>query len=91
MLPLASVMAQSDAIVTCADLNPTSKNVVGRDSLAHVRPGTLLVNIARGGLVEEAALAEAIRDGRIARGRAGRPRTRAAGSPTMTRWRASRT
>jgi D-3-phosphoglycerate dehydrogenase len=66
MLPLAAVMARSDAIVTCADLNPSSKNIIGRESLAHVRPGTLLVNIARGGLVEEAALAEAIRDGRIA-------------------------
>ncbi len=66
MLPLATVMAQADAIVTCADLNPTSRNVIGRESLSHVRPGTLLVNIARGGLVDEAALAEAIRDGRIA-------------------------
>lgn len=65
MLPLATVMARSDAIVTCADLNPTSKNVIGRELLGHVRPGTLLVNIARGGLVEEAALAVAIRDGRI--------------------------
>jgi D-3-phosphoglycerate dehydrogenase len=66
MLPLARLMGQADAIVTCADLNPTSRGVVGRDSLRHVRPGTLLVNIARGGLVDEDALAEAIRDGRIA-------------------------
>jgi len=66
MLPLATVMAESDAIVTCADLNPTSRNIIGRESLSHVRPGTLLVNIARGGLVDETALAEAIRDGRIA-------------------------
>jgi len=65
MLPLATVMAQADAIVTSADLNATSKGVVGRESLRHVRPGTLLVNIARGGLVDEEALAEAIRDGRI--------------------------
>jgi NAD(P)-dependent dehydrogenase (short-subunit alcohol dehydrogenase family) len=55
MLPLDSVMRQSDAVVTCADLNPSSKGVVGRDSLAHVRPGTILVNIARGGLVDEAS------------------------------------
>jgi phosphoglycerate dehydrogenase-like enzyme len=66
MLPLTDVMARADSIVTCADLNPTSKNIIGRESLAHVRQGTLLVNIARGGLVEEGALAEAIRDGRIA-------------------------
>jgi D-3-phosphoglycerate dehydrogenase len=66
MLSLAQVMRQADAIVTSADLNPSSKNIIGRDSLAHVRPGTLLVNIARGGLVDEEALADAIRDGRIA-------------------------
>ncbi len=66
MLPLATVMAKADAIVTCADLNPTSRGVIGRESLNHVRPGTLLVNIARGGLVDEEALADAIRDGRIA-------------------------
>ena len=57
---------QADAVITCADLNPTSQNVIGREALRHVRPGTILVNIARGGLVDETALAEAIRDGRIA-------------------------
>jgi D-3-phosphoglycerate dehydrogenase len=66
MLPLESLMRQADVIVTCADLNPSSRGVVGRESLAHVRPGTILVNIARGGLVDEAALADALRDGRIA-------------------------
>lgn len=66
MLGLAAVMAESDAIVACADLNPTSRNIIGRDSLSHVRPGTLFVNIARGGLVDEEALAHALRDGRIA-------------------------
>jgi len=66
MLPLNMVMRQADAIVTCADLNPTSVGVVGRSSLDSVRTGTILVNIARGGLVDEEALAEAIRDGRIA-------------------------
>ena len=40
-------------IVTCADLNPTSRHVIGEESLAPVRPGTILVNIARGGLVDE--------------------------------------
>jgi D-3-phosphoglycerate dehydrogenase len=66
MVPLDTLMAQSDSIVTCADLNPTSRHVIGRDSLRHVRPGTLFVNIARGGLVDEDALFEAIADGRIA-------------------------
>src|SRR5207249_3601001 len=66
MVSLPTLMANSDAIVTSADLNPSSRHVIGRESLRHVRPGTLLVNIARGGLVDEMALADAIRDGRIA-------------------------
>ena len=66
MLPLDALMRRADAIVTCADLNPTSRGVVGRASLDSARPGTILVNIARGGLVDEEALAEAMRDGTIA-------------------------
>ena len=66
MLPLDMVMRQADAVVACADLNPTSRKVVGRSSLDNCRPGTILVNIARGGLVDEEALADAMRDGTIA-------------------------
>ena len=65
MTTLEDLMRRSDAVITCPDLNPTSRNIIGRHSLAHVRPDTILVNIARGGLVDEAALAEALRDGRI--------------------------
>jgi phosphoglycerate dehydrogenase-like enzyme len=66
MLPLVTVMSEADVVVTAADLNPTSRNIINRESLSHVRPGTLFVNVARGGLVDEAALAEAIRSGQIA-------------------------
>jgi D-3-phosphoglycerate dehydrogenase / 2-oxoglutarate reductase len=66
MLPLEQVLSQADAIVTCADLNPTSRNIIGREALRHVKRGAILINIARGGLVDEEPLAEAIRDGRIA-------------------------
>jgi D-3-phosphoglycerate dehydrogenase len=66
LVSLERLMAESDAIVTCADLNPSSRGIIGRESLRHVRPATVLINIARGGLVDEAALAEALRDGRIA-------------------------
>ena len=65
MTSLEDLMRRSDAVITCADLNPTSRNIIGPRSLSYVRPNTILVNIARGGLVDEAALAEAVRDGRI--------------------------
>jgi len=65
MTSLEDLMRRSDAVITCPDLNPTSRNIIGRQSLAYARPNTILVNIARGGLVDEAALADALRDGRI--------------------------
>ena len=66
MVSLEHLLATSDAVITCADLNPTSRHIIREETLAQVRPGTLLVNIARGGLVDERALASAMRRGQIA-------------------------
>jgi D-3-phosphoglycerate dehydrogenase len=65
MVSLEHLLATADAIVTCADLNPTSRHIIREETLDQVRPGTVLVNIARGGLVEERALASAMRRGQI--------------------------
>lgn len=62
---LETLLAESDAIVLALSLNATSRNIINRDTLAQVKPGVTLVNIARGGLVDEDALAEALRDGRV--------------------------
>jgi D-3-phosphoglycerate dehydrogenase len=59
------LLRRCDAIVLCAALTPASRGLIGRDALDRVKPGFLLVNVARGGLVDEAALAEALRDGRV--------------------------
>jgi phosphoglycerate dehydrogenase-like enzyme len=56
----------ADAIVICAAYTPGAPALIDRDALALVRPGLILVNVARGGHVDEAALAEALVDGRIA-------------------------
>ena len=63
---LETLLAQSDAVITCADLNPTSRHIIREETLDQVRPGTIIVNIARGGLVDERALASAIRRGQVA-------------------------
>ena len=60
------MMRRSDAIVVCAALTPGSPPLIGRSALALVRPGLILVNVSRGGHVDEAALAEALADGRVA-------------------------
>jgi D-3-phosphoglycerate dehydrogenase / 2-oxoglutarate reductase len=65
VVPLRELLAQVDALVLAAPLTPDTRGLIGRDALARVRPGLVLVNVARGGLVDEAALAEALADGRV--------------------------
>ena len=49
-----------------APLNERTAGLIGAAELAWMRPSALLVNMGRGGIVDEAALAEAINDGTIA-------------------------
>jgi D-3-phosphoglycerate dehydrogenase len=60
------LLRRADAIVICAALTPGTPPLITRNALARVRPGLILVNVARGGHVDEDALAEALRDGRVA-------------------------
>jgi D-3-phosphoglycerate dehydrogenase / 2-oxoglutarate reductase len=60
------LIRRADAIVICAALMPGAPPLISRDALAHVRPGVILVNVARGGHIDEVALAEALQDGRVA-------------------------
>jgi phosphoglycerate dehydrogenase-like enzyme len=69
MLPpqeLHQLLGACDFVVLCASLNATSRNVVGADEIARMKRGSFLVNVARGGLVDEAALAAALSEGRLA-------------------------
>ncbi len=65
VVALHEMLAQADAIVVCAALTPESRHTLDAEALSHVKPGTLFVNVARGGLVDEVALAAALGDGRI--------------------------
>lgn len=64
--PFAEVMRRSDVITLHAPLLPSSKNMIGRPEFALMERRPLLINAARGGLVDEEALAEALTSGRIA-------------------------
>ncbi len=63
---LDTLMASSDHIVVAAAATPASRHLIGSASLARIRPGAHLVNIARGSLVDQEALREALDDGRVA-------------------------
>jgi phosphoglycerate dehydrogenase-like enzyme len=62
---LADLLAQSDVVVLAAPHTPETKRLIGRPELDRVRRGALLVNIARGRLVDDDAVVEALRDGRL--------------------------
>ena len=63
---LATLFAESDFISVHAPHSPETDKIVSRERIALMKPTAFLVNTARGGLVDEAALAEALAEGRIA-------------------------
>lgn len=63
---LEELLRQSDYIVLQVPLNDSTRGMIGRKELAGIRPGAILVNVARAELVDCAALVEALDSGRLA-------------------------
>ena len=61
---LDELLEASDHVVIAVPRTPATEGLIGRDELARMKPTSHLVNIARGGIVDEVALAEALRGGR---------------------------
>ncbi len=66
MLTLEALLERSDFVSLNCDLNPTSFHLINAASLAHLQPHAILINVARGAVVDEAALIETLRSGRLA-------------------------
>lgn len=67
--PLADLrerLPEVDALVLALPLAPETHHLIDREALARLRPGCLVANIGRGELIDQAALVEALEDGRIA-------------------------
>jgi glycerate dehydrogenase len=64
--PADELLARADVISLHLPLNRETRNLIGGAELARMKPGALLINTGRGGLVDERALAQALRSGTIA-------------------------
>jgi D-3-phosphoglycerate dehydrogenase len=63
---LDRLLKESDFVTLHVPLNDSTRGLIGKDALAKMKPTARLINCSRGGVVDEDALAEALRDGRIA-------------------------
>jgi D-3-phosphoglycerate dehydrogenase len=66
LVTLDELYARADFITIHVPLLPETRGLIGRDAFAKMKKGVRLVNCARGGIVDELALADALREGRIA-------------------------
>jgi phosphoglycerate dehydrogenase-like enzyme len=64
--PLDALLAESDVVSLNCPLTPETKGMIDARALGRMKPGALLVNVARGGVVVEADLVEALRSGHLA-------------------------
>jgi D-3-phosphoglycerate dehydrogenase len=66
LVDLGTLLGSADAISLHVPLSESTRDLIDAEALEQMRPGALLVNTARGGIVDEQALAEALRSGRLA-------------------------
>ena len=62
---LETLLSESDFVSVHCDLNPTSRHLLGAAAFAAVKRGAVLINTARGPIVDESALVSALQDGRL--------------------------
>ena len=66
LTPLEELFASADFITIHTPLTAETRGVIGRDAFARMKPGVRIINCARGGLVDESALHDAIKSGTVA-------------------------
>ena len=64
-LSLAELLRQADVVTVHVPLLPETKGLIGRDALAGMKKGAILVQASRGGIVDEQALADVLRSGAL--------------------------
>ncbi|WP_435626702.1 D-2-hydroxyacid dehydrogenase [Candidatus Ferrigenium straubiae] len=64
-VPFNQMLEESDAVSLHCPLTPETRNLIAEPELRRMKPTAILLNLARGGVVDEAALAQALREKRI--------------------------
>ncbi|HEU5112815.1 MAG TPA: hydroxyacid dehydrogenase [Acidimicrobiia bacterium] len=66
LVPLDRLIESADVITLHVPLNAETRGLIGEDTLTRMKKGAFVLNVSRGGVVDEAALARALNEGRIA-------------------------
>lgn len=66
MVSLSELLARADFVTVNCDLNPTSQHLINAETLRMMKPSAVLLNLARGPIVDEPALVQALSSGQIA-------------------------
>jgi D-3-phosphoglycerate dehydrogenase len=65
LVELDALLARSDAVTVHVPLTRATTGLIGAKAIARMKPGAFVLNVARGGIVDETALASALREGRL--------------------------
>ena len=60
-----TLLSRADVVTVHVPLTRATKGLIGRDAIAKLKPGSIVLNVARGGIVDEAAVAEALASGHL--------------------------
>jgi D-3-phosphoglycerate dehydrogenase len=66
LVSLDELCARSDIVISCAALTDTSRGLINAEAIAKMKPGVIVVNVSRGGVIVEPALREALDSGHVA-------------------------
>ena len=66
LVDLESLLARADVVTVHVPLTRATRGLIGREAIARMKPGSIVLNVARGGIVDEAAVAEALASGHLA-------------------------
>jgi D-3-phosphoglycerate dehydrogenase len=61
-----TIIEKADVITVHVPLNKATRGIINADNIGNLKPGVMLINVARGGVYDEAAVAQALTDGKIA-------------------------